>query len=115
MECNASIVGGSLSRGPTMRALDIRSGLSMKGTLELAEDVLHGPLDIRPSHRGGLGRLSTPRGQNPLPLRNEAGPRLLCGLSAGGLPPPPKFPPQAPGPPPRQGEGLPPVPPPRVF
>src|SRR2546422_5393856 len=91
MECNTSIVGGSLSRGPTMRALDIRSGLSMKGTLELAEDVLHGPLDIRPSHRGGLGRLSTPRGQNPLPLRNEAGLRLLDDLAVADFRLLPKF------------------------
>src|SRR5437867_1366250 len=91
MECSTSIVGGSLSRGPTMRALDIRSGLSMKGTLELAEDVFHGPLDIRPAHRGDLRSLSTPRRQNPLPLRNDAGLRRLDNLAVADFRLLPKF------------------------
>src|SRR5919198_103131 len=61
----------SLSLGPTIRARDIRSGLSTKRTSELREDPVDRLLDVRLASGGHAGGLFASGGEHPLPLSRD--------------------------------------------
>src|SRR5439155_24818294 len=85
IEWRTSIVALSFSRGPTIRALDIRSGLNMEGTLEFLENMIDCAVDVCPSDRGDLRGFRPPRGHDPFSFRGECGLRPTQYLAVARL------------------------------
>src|SRR2546427_7287422 len=80
-----SIVASSFSRGPTTRALDIRTGLNMEGAPEFLQDVVDRTVDVRSPKRRDLRGLRASSGDDSFPLGGESGGRGVEDLAVPGL------------------------------
>src|SRR5436190_8434 len=64
MSCRVPMTDSSFSRGPTIRARAIRSGLSTQGTSKTSEDEFNGLVDVRLAASRDSSRLLAGHGEH---------------------------------------------------
>src|SRR5437870_10127507 len=73
MSCRVPMTDSSFSRGPTISARAIRSGLSTQGTSKTSEDEFNGLVDVRLAASRDSSCLFAGHGEHPVALGCDAG------------------------------------------